>query len=69
MIRIALAPLLAVADDVDAGALLVADGEQRGIVLRGFQLVRARRSHRSSARTRGTCFDSLARSISHSGCG
>src|SRR5579863_920901 len=26
-------------------------------------------SQRSSARTRGTCFDSLARSISHSGCG
>src|SRR5579862_6741301 len=26
-------------------------------------------SHRSSARTRGTCFDSLSRSISQSGCG
>ena len=26
-------------------------------------------SQRSRARTRGTCFDSLARSISHSGCG
>jgi hypothetical protein len=30
----ALAPDLAVGDDVDAGALHVADGEQRGVVLR-----------------------------------
>src|SRR5262249_7293816 len=32
--RIAPAPLLAVGDDVEAGAPLVADGEERGVVLR-----------------------------------
>ena len=33
-VGIALAPHLAVGDDVEAGAFLVADGEQRGVVLR-----------------------------------
>ena len=33
-VGIALAPLLAVGDDVEAGALLVADRDQRGVVLR-----------------------------------
>ena len=41
MVGIALAALLAVADDVDAGTLLVADGEDRGIVLGRFQVFRA----------------------------
>ena len=36
-VRVALAPDLAVRDDVHAGALLVADGEQRRIVLRLFE--------------------------------
>ena len=33
-VGIAFAPHLAVGDDVEAGALLVADGEQRGVILR-----------------------------------
>ena len=33
-VGIAFAPHLAVGDDVEPGALLVADGEQRGVVLR-----------------------------------
>ena len=33
-VGIAFAPLLAVGDDVEAGALLVADGDERGVVLR-----------------------------------
>ena len=33
-VGVALAPHLAVGDDVEPGALLVADGEQRGVVLR-----------------------------------
>jgi hypothetical protein len=33
-VGIAFAPHLAVGDDVEAGALLVADGDQRGVVLR-----------------------------------
>ena len=39
-VGIALAPHLAVGDDVEAGALLVADREQRGIVLRLIQIFR-----------------------------
>ena len=68
MVRIALAALLAVADDVEAGALLVADRQQRRVVLGGLRCS-SPTSQRSRARTRGTCFESLARSISHSGCG
>ena len=67
-VGIAFAPLLAVGNDVEPGALLVADGEDGGVVLRRFELVFAT-SQRSSARTRGTCFDSLSRSISQSACG
>ena len=37
MVGVALAPHLAVGDDVDAGALHVADGEQGGVVLRLLQ--------------------------------
>ena len=33
-VGVAFAPLLAVGDDVEAGALLVADGDERGVVLR-----------------------------------
>jgi hypothetical protein len=33
-VRVALAPHLAVGNDVEAGALLVADGDERGVVLR-----------------------------------
>ena len=36
-VRIALAPHLAVGDDVDAGALHVADGDDRRVVLRLFE--------------------------------
>ena len=39
-VGIAFAPLLAVGDDVEPGALLVADGEDGGVVLRRFELVR-----------------------------
>jgi len=39
-VGIALAALLAVGDDVEPGALLIADGEQRGVVLRAVELVR-----------------------------
>jgi len=39
MIGVALTALLAVADDIDAGAFLVADGEQGGVVLGGFKAV------------------------------
>ena len=39
-IGVALPALLAVGDDVEPGALLVADGEQRGVVLRRFKLLR-----------------------------
>ena len=38
-VRIALAAHLAVGDDVDARALHVADGEEGGVVLRGFQIL------------------------------
>jgi hypothetical protein len=38
-VGIALAPLLAVADDVDACALLVADGDERRVVLCAGQVV------------------------------
>ena len=40
------APLLAVGDDVEAGALLVADGEQGSVVLRLFEQVVAERAER-----------------------
>ena len=39
-IGIAFAALLAVADDIEAGALLIADGEDRRVILRRFELVR-----------------------------
>ena len=39
-VGIAFAALLAVGDDVEPGALLVADGKDGGIVLRRFELVR-----------------------------
>jgi len=39
-VRIAFAALFAVGDDVEAGAFLVADGDERGIVLRLVQPIR-----------------------------
>jgi len=39
-VGIALATLLAVGDDVEAGALLIADGEQRGVILRAVEPLR-----------------------------
>jgi hypothetical protein len=39
MVGIALAALLAVGDDIDAGPLLIANGEQGGVVLGDLQLV------------------------------
>ena len=60
---------LAVGDDVEAGAFLVADRKQRRIVLRRFKLL-GRDPPQSRARTRGgICLARLARSISQSGCG
>ena len=39
-VGVAFAPLLAVGDDGKPGALLVANGQDGGVVLRGFKLVR-----------------------------
>jgi len=39
-VRIAFAALFAVGDDVEAGAFLVADGDERGIVLCFFEVFR-----------------------------
>lgn len=39
-VGIAFAPLLAVGDNIEAGALLIADGDERRLVLLGFELVR-----------------------------
>ena len=39
-VGITFAPLLAVGDDVEPGTLLITNGENRGVVLRGFELVR-----------------------------
>ncbi len=69
-VGIALAPLLAVGDDVEAGALLVADGEQRGVVLRALRAARARpATGRARAPAAASASARLARSISQSGCG
>src|SRR5262249_24073043 len=38
-VGIALAPLLAVTDDIEPGAFLIADGEDGGVVLRRFELI------------------------------
>ena len=68
-VRVALAAHLAVGDDVEPGALLVADGEQRRVVLRLLEPIRRTR-HSSFARTRGGKRPaSFSRSISQSGCG
>ena len=58
-VGIAFAPLLAVGDDVEPGALLVADREQRGVVLRALRDARGRRATDPCMRTRGTCLDRL----------
>ena len=39
MARIALAPLLAIADDIDAGAFLIADCQHCGVILGARKLV------------------------------
>ena len=68
-VGVALAPHLAVGDDVDAGPLHVADGEQGGVVLR-LLAARARGTRQMSVmRTRGTTLDSISRFTSQSGCG
>ena len=67
-VRIALTALLAVCDDVQACTLLVADGEQRGVVLRLVEKS-GQTCHNSRARTRGGKRSaSLLRSISQFGC-
>jgi len=40
-VRVAFAPLFAISDDIEAAALLVADGEKRRIVLPLFQKFRS----------------------------
>ena len=69
-VGVALAADLAVGDDVEAGLLLGADGQQRGVVLR---LRRARARARATARGRARAAESVRpaspRSISQSGCG
>ena len=68
-VGIAFAPHLAVGDDVDAGALHVADRDQRGVVLRLLEKGSGTR-HISFTRTRGTVCDlSTLLSTSQSGCG
>ena len=68
-VGVALAPHLAVGDDVDAGALHVADGEERGVVLRLLE-ERLRRRARSRACARAAPPSTAsARSTSQSGCG
>ncbi len=66
-VGVALAPHLAVGDDVEAGALLVVDGEQGCVVLR-LRQCSGGTVHNSLARTRGGKRPaSFFRSISHSG--
>ena len=66
-VGIALAAHLAVGDDVEAGALLVADRNARGVVLRLIEPF-GRHRHSSRARTRGGNRPaSFLRSISQSG--
>ena len=79
-VGVALAPDLAVGDDVDAGALHVADGEQGGVVLRLLQPGLGRRARcpcaraaRSSTASRGSpaspAADSCRRRWWAAGCG
>ena len=69
-VGVALAADLAVGDDVQPGALLVADGEQRRVVL---GLARASAGRRATARARARAREraacSASRSMSQSGCG
>ena len=68
-IGIALAPDLAIRDDVDSGTLHVPNGDQGGIVLRFLEKGFGTRQM-SLALTRGTSRErSSSRSTSHSGCG
>ncbi len=67
-VGVALAAHLAVGDDVEAGALLVVDREQRRVVLRLRQMLGRARATISLARTRGGKRPaSFLRSISQSG--
>ena len=69
-VGVALAPDLAVGDDVEARLLLRADGEQRRIVLRLLQEGFGQRATAlARARAAGSAPASFLRSISHSGCG
>ena len=69
-VGIALAPLLAVGDDVEAGALLVADGEERGVVLRRVEPFGIDAPQLPArARAAASAWRGSARSISQSGCG
>jgi hypothetical protein len=67
-VRVALAPHLAVGDDVDPGLLQVADREQRRVVLRLLEEFLGMRQI-SRMRVRGTTLDSIWRFTSQSGCG
>ena len=66
-VGVALAPDLAVGDDVEAGALLGADRQDRGVILRLGQVLRADTPQLGGAHARRKRPASLARSINHSG--
>ena len=69
-VRITLAADLAVGDDVEAGLFLRADGEQRGVVLRLFEVGLAEcATTRARARAAENARPASSRSMSHSGCG
>ena len=68
-VGIALAPHLAVGDDVDAGALHVADRDQGRVVLRLFEESAGDAPHLRRAHARHLRAVSLSRSTSQSGCG
>jgi hypothetical protein len=68
-VGVALAAHLAVGEDVQPRALLVADGDEHGVVLRLLEMAGSTR-HSSLARTRGgSRWCSASRSMSQSGCG
>jgi hypothetical protein len=67
-VGVAFAADLAVGDDVDAGALLVADREQRGVVLRLIEPGRLD-APQPRARARGGTISARSRRSSQSGCG
>ena len=66
-VGIALAPHLAIGDDVESGTLLVANGDERGVVLRLLQELRRDPPQLFRPHARREAAGKLFRSISHSG--